>query len=130
MNATERDESRLRTGRRIFRRPVGRFALVSVAASILLAACTTDIPQNSLDPASPQARDIDNLWWLVFWIAVVVFVLVEVVVFVAGHEEVVVGEDAKRTNPVGRDLRRQCLRWIHPNVCRRGDELELDLPVL
>ncbi|NQV06621.1 cytochrome c oxidase subunit II [bacterium] len=83
MNGTERHEGRLRVGRRFFRRPTGRFVLFSIAASVLLAACTTDIPQNSLDPASPQARDIDNLWWLVFWIAVVVFVLVEVALVVA-----------------------------------------------
>ena len=35
-----------------------------------------DFPQNSLNPAGPQARQIDDLFWLVFWIATAVFVLV------------------------------------------------------
>jgi cytochrome c oxidase subunit 2 len=41
------------------------------------AACGTELPQNSLNPAGPEARKIDDLWWLVFWIAAVIFVLVE-----------------------------------------------------
>lgn len=45
---------------------------------MLVSACAgEDLPQNSLEPAGPIARDIDGLWNLVFWIAVVVFVLVE-----------------------------------------------------
>lgn len=36
------------------------------------------LPQNSLDPAGPAARQIDDLWWLVFAIAAVIFVIVEV----------------------------------------------------
>ena len=58
----------------------GRTRLVALLGSlaVVAAACSdTAIPQNSLDPASPQARDIDELWNLVFWIAVVIFVLVE-----------------------------------------------------
>ncbi len=59
------------------------------AAMLVLAACAgpdrlgiesvvdSDLPQNSLDPAGPDARSIDNLWWPVFWIATVVFVVVE-----------------------------------------------------
>lgn len=35
------------------------------------------LPQNSLNPAGPEARKIDGLWWMVFWIATVVFVLVQ-----------------------------------------------------
>ncbi len=55
-----------------------RLAILTVLAGVALAACGDDeIPQNSLDPAGPIARDIDNLWWLVFWIAAVVFVLVQ-----------------------------------------------------
>lgn len=37
----------------------------------------SDVPQNALDPAGPEARTIDNLWWLVFWIATAIFVVVE-----------------------------------------------------
>lgn len=41
------------------------------------SAVDGEIPQNSLDPASPDARAIDNLWWLVFWIATGIFVVVQ-----------------------------------------------------
>ncbi len=58
--------------------------LLLLVVALLAAACgETTIPQNSLDPASPQARDIDNLFMLVFWIAVAVFVIVEVGLVVA-----------------------------------------------
>jgi cytochrome c oxidase subunit 2 len=40
-------------------------------------AFDSDLPQNALDPAGPAAQSIDNLWWLVFWIATAVFVVVE-----------------------------------------------------
>lgn len=63
------------------------FALASVAM-LVLSACSGpdrlgldsapgDLPQNSLDPAGPIARDIDGLWWLVFIIAAVIFVIVQ-----------------------------------------------------
>ncbi len=69
----------------------GRILLVlsAFAAVLVLSACAgpdrlgldtvvdTDLPQNSLDPAGPEARTIDNLWWLVFWIATAIFVVVE-----------------------------------------------------
>jgi len=42
-----------------------------------------DYPQNSLNPAGPQARQIDDLFWMVFWIAVAVFVLVMLAMLVA-----------------------------------------------
>ena len=63
--------------------------LAVVGAILLLSACAgpdrlglesvvdSDLPQNALDPAGPQARTIDNLWWLVFWIAAGIFVVVE-----------------------------------------------------
>ena len=41
------------------------------------------LPQNSLNPAGPEAQRIDNLWWLVFWIATAVFVLVQAALVVA-----------------------------------------------
>ena len=44
---------------------------------LLLSACSQELPQNSLDPAGPISRDIDGLFRLVFWIAVVIFVLVQ-----------------------------------------------------
>ncbi len=60
--------------------------LLGVAGvTLALAACGDqgDLPQNSLDPQGPIARDIDDLWNLVFWIAVVVFVLVQGALLVA-----------------------------------------------
>jgi cytochrome c oxidase subunit 2 len=42
-----------------------------------LDSVSGDLPQNALDPAGPEARKIDNLWWLVFWIATAIFVVVE-----------------------------------------------------
>jgi cytochrome c oxidase subunit 2 len=57
--------------------------LLAVVALLASACGGTELPQNSLDPASPQARDIDGLFTLVFWIAVVIFVLVEVGLLVA-----------------------------------------------
>ena len=56
-----------------------RRALVVLAVILALAAagCGTELPQNSLNPAGPEARKIDDLFWLVFWIAAAVFFLVE-----------------------------------------------------
>jgi cytochrome c oxidase subunit II len=63
--------------------------LIVLAAMLVLSACAgpdrlnlesivdSDLPQNSLDPRGPDAQSIDNLWWLVFWIATGIFVIVE-----------------------------------------------------
>lgn len=53
------------------------FAAVVVIVALALAACSTELPQNSLNPAGPEARKIDDLFNLVFWIATVIFVIVE-----------------------------------------------------
>jgi cytochrome c oxidase subunit 2 len=57
------------------------------ALGIALGACSVigipDSPLNALDPKGPFAERIDNLFWPVFWIATVVFVLVEGAVLVA-----------------------------------------------
>ncbi len=51
---------------------------------LLLAACTTEVqPLNSLDPQGPIADQIDNLFWLVFWIATAIFVVVQGALLVA-----------------------------------------------
>ncbi len=50
---------------------------LTVAFALILSACGTELPQNSLNPAGPEARKIDELWNIVFWIATVIFVLVE-----------------------------------------------------
>lgn len=55
--------------------------------TLSLSACSfignEDLPLNSLDPRGPFARQIDDLFWLVFWIATVIFVLVEGALLVA-----------------------------------------------
>jgi len=53
------------------------FAAFVAALGLLLAACGNGLPQSALEPAGPIAREIDSLFRVVFWIAVVVFVLVE-----------------------------------------------------
>ena len=58
----------------------GRFRLAFLAALpllLLLAACAGNAPQDTLEPKGPVARDIDNLINPVFWVAGVVFVLVQ-----------------------------------------------------
>jgi cytochrome c oxidase subunit II len=62
---------------------------VIVGVTLLLAGCygpdraelgllvDEQLPQNSLNPAGPEARKIDALWWMVFWIATAIFVIVE-----------------------------------------------------
>jgi cytochrome c oxidase subunit II len=51
--------------------------------ALLLAACGRDLPYNGLNPAGPVADKQFELFTLVFWIAVVVFVLVEGLLVVA-----------------------------------------------
>lgn len=54
------------------------FALVGT--TLLLTSCAfvenPDAPLTTFDPAGPNARQIDGLFWMVFWIATVVFFLV------------------------------------------------------
>ena len=47
------------------------------AAAFLLAACGEGLPQNTLEPAGDIADRQRDLFMIVFWIAVVVFVVVE-----------------------------------------------------
>jgi cytochrome c oxidase subunit II len=61
---------------------ITRLALTA-ATLLLLGSCASDAPQDSLDPAGPKARLIDDLFRPVFWVAVVVFVLVEGLIIVA-----------------------------------------------
>ena len=52
-------------------------ALVAALVAVITTACATGrTPQDSLNPAGPESRYINNLFWPVFWIAVAVFVLV------------------------------------------------------
>jgi cytochrome c oxidase subunit II len=63
-------------------RRVGRLAL-GVGLVLLLASCASDAPQDALDPAGPAARQIDDLFRPVFWVAVAVFVIVEALIVLA-----------------------------------------------
>jgi cytochrome c oxidase subunit 2 len=51
-----------------------------VGMTLLLASCqlleTTDQPLTTFEPAGPAAERIDGLFWMVFWIATAIFVLV------------------------------------------------------
>jgi cytochrome c oxidase subunit II len=71
-----RDHARRTNGSQRSRRR-WRLAGFTALLALILAACGRGLPQNSLEPAGPIAQEIDGLFQLVFWIAVVVFVLVE-----------------------------------------------------
>ena len=47
------------------------------ALGLTLASCASDAQQDSLQPAGPYAQEIHNLFVPVFWVAVLVFVIVE-----------------------------------------------------
>jgi cytochrome c oxidase subunit 2 len=51
--------------------------LLLTLAAFGLASCSGSGPASSLEPKGPVAEDIDVLWNIIFWAAVVVFVLVE-----------------------------------------------------
>lgn len=59
------------------RRRIERLAAV-VGSALILSACAgiDEQPLTTFDPAGPFADQIDGLFWMVFWIATVVFVLV------------------------------------------------------
>jgi cytochrome c oxidase subunit 2 len=54
-----------------------RAALLVPAAALLLAACASDAPLDTLDPKGPESRTIQDLVGPVFLIAGIVFVLVQ-----------------------------------------------------
>jgi cytochrome c oxidase subunit 2 len=58
-----------------------------IGTTLLLGACSLieieDAPLTTFEPKGPFAERIDNLFWPVFWIAVVVFVLVQGAILVA-----------------------------------------------
>jgi len=65
------------------RSPLRPLLPLVVPLALLLAACRDDLPASTLNPAGPQAREIDNLFRPVFWIAVGVFVVVEALIVFA-----------------------------------------------
>ena len=62
-----------------------RLAIAALTAVIFagLAACSTTVPNTTLEPRTDFGRAIDQLWDnLLFW-GTIVFVLVEILIFVA-----------------------------------------------
>ncbi|MGI9119434.1 MAG: cytochrome c oxidase subunit II [Acidimicrobiales bacterium] len=55
----------------------GKPPALLLALGLALTGCAANAPQDSLDPAGPEARMIDNLFIPVVWVAAVVFVVVE-----------------------------------------------------
>lgn len=53
------------------------FLFLVPAAAAFIAGCATGNPQDTFDTAGPVAEDQANLFKFIFWIAVVVFVIVE-----------------------------------------------------
>ena len=51
-------------------------ALAGLVALVATACARSAVPQDTLNPAGPESRYINSLFWPVFWIAVAVFVLV------------------------------------------------------
>ncbi len=54
-----------------------RLVVFVAGLGLILAACSSGLPQSTLEPAGDPAREVDTLFRIVFWIAVGVFVLVE-----------------------------------------------------
>jgi cytochrome c oxidase subunit 2 len=52
-------------------------------AGLLAVSCAQNYPQNTLAPLGREARTENGLFWFVFWIAAVIFVLVEGAIVVA-----------------------------------------------
>ncbi|HEY8526526.1 MAG TPA: cytochrome c oxidase subunit II [Acidimicrobiales bacterium] len=59
------------------RRTARRLLALALPLILLLSACASDAPQDTLEPKGPIARDIDNLVNPVFLVAAAVFVFVE-----------------------------------------------------
>lgn len=66
---------------RLTKKALGGLLLVLVM--VVVAGCASNAPQDTLDPAGPNANRELGLYQLVFWVAVVVFVLVQGLVIIA-----------------------------------------------
>jgi len=53
------------------------------AVALLLTSCVHNAPQDALKPKGTVSRELNNLFWPVFWIAVGVFVLVGGLILIA-----------------------------------------------
>lgn len=68
---------------------IGVLAVVGAVAALLVADAAAQ--QSAVDPRSPNARSIADLWWILFWLGTAVFIVVMLLVLVAvvrrRHEE-------------------------------------------
>lgn len=53
------------------------FKYLKYSLLLIFTACIENAPLDSLSPEGPYARSIDELFWLTFWIAVVIFAIVQ-----------------------------------------------------
>ncbi len=103
------------------RRRPGRLAVAATALSLGLTACSTNLPQSSLEPAGPEAEQINDLFWLVLWIAAVIFFLVQGALIVA-----IVrfrrrrGDEAKTVKQVHGNTRLEVIWTIIPALILAG----------
>jgi cytochrome c oxidase subunit II len=72
-------------------------------ASVGLSGCATEFTPNALDPRGPAAAEIADLWWLMFWLAMAVFVAVMILLFVAIFKSLRRQNDPKQEYPDGDD---------------------------
>jgi cytochrome c oxidase subunit II len=57
--------------------------MLLLLALFWLAGCATEATPNALDPRGPAAAEIAGLWWIMFWLAMAVFVAVMALLFLA-----------------------------------------------
>jgi cytochrome c oxidase subunit II len=64
-------------------RPARLLTGVLASLALVLTACAENLPQDTLHPEGPIAKKQAGLFWLVAWIAIAVFILVEGLLVVA-----------------------------------------------
>ena len=60
-----------------------RLVLVAFGSLLFLCSCGRTGIQNAINPAGPNAANLNRLWWLMFWVCTAVYVLVMIAVFIA-----------------------------------------------
>lgn len=53
------------------------FAVLVTSLTLFLAGCSSYLPQDILTPFSPAANEVAGLFYIIFWIATIIFILVE-----------------------------------------------------
>ena len=92
-----------RTGRRVWRRL--RLVLLAAAVALIVAACADEHPLDTLTEAGPDAQEINDLFFPVLGVAIVVFFLVQgAVIYLAVRYRVRRKASAAGDDPDGDDL--------------------------